>query len=90
MRRAKAFYAICEKLPIIIRPDELIVGSNTIAPRGCQVFPEYSFSWLEDEFDTVSTRSADPVYISEDTKKTLHEVFKYWKGRTTSELALRF
>ena len=49
MRRAKAFYAICEKLPIIIRPDELIVGSNTIAPRGCQVFPEYSFSWLEDE-----------------------------------------
>ena len=90
MRRAKAFYAICEKLPIIIRPDELIVGSNTIAPRGCQVFPEYSFSWMEDEFDTVSTRSADPFYISEDTKKTLHEVFKYWKGRTTSELATSY
>ena len=90
MRRAKAFYAICEKLPIIIRPDELIVGSNTIAPRGCQVFPEYSFSWLEDEFETVSTRSADPFYISEDTKKTLHEVFKYWKGKTTSELATAY
>ena len=90
MRRAKAFYAICEKLPIIIRPDELIVGSNTIAPRGCQVFPEYSFSWLEDEFDTVSTRSADPFYISEDTKKTLHEVFNYWKGKTTSELATAY
>ena len=90
MRRAKAFYAICEKLPIIIRPDELIVGSNTIAPRGCQVFPEYSFSWMEDEFDTVSTRSADPFYISEDTKKTLHEVFKYWKGKTTSELATAY
>lgn len=90
MRRAKAFYAICEKLPIIIRSDELIVGSNTIAPRGCQVFPEYSFSWLEDEFDTVSTRSADPFYISEDTKKTLHEVFKYWKGKTTSELATAY
>ncbi len=90
MRRAKAFYAICEKLPIIIRPDELIVGSNTIAPRGCQVFPEYSFSWMEDEFDTVSTRSADPFYISEDTKKTLHEVFKYWKGKTTSDLATAY
>ena len=90
MRRAKAFYAICEKLPIIIRPDELIVGSNTIAPRGCQVFPEYSFSWMEDEFDTVSTRSAYPFYISEDTKKTLHEVFKYWKGKTTSDLATAY
>ena len=90
MRRAKAFYAICEKLPIIIRPDELIVGSNTIAPRGCQVFPEYYFSWMEDEFDTVSTRYADQFYISEDTKKTLHEVFKYWKGKTTSELATAY
>lgn len=90
MRRAKAFYAICEKLPIVIRPDELIVGSNTKAPRGCQMFPEYSFSWMEDEFDTVSTRSADPFYISEDTKKTLHEVFKYWKGKTTSDLATAY
>lgn len=90
IRRAKAFEKICQELPIIIRPEELIVGSNTIAPRGCQVFPEYSFSWLEDEFDTVETRSADPFYISEETKKTLHEVCKYWKGKTTSELATAY
>lgn len=87
MRRAKAFRAICEELPITIRPDELIVGSNSKAPRGCQVFPEYSFEWLEREFDTVSTRSADPFEIAEDTKQKLHEVYQYWKGKTTSELA---
>ena len=45
MRRAKAFKAICEKLPMVIRPLELIVGSNAIAPRGCQMFPEYSYAW---------------------------------------------
>jgi len=89
-RRAKAFQAICERLPITIRPDELIVGSNSIAPRGCQVFPEYSFEWLEAEFDTVETRDADPFYISEDTKKKLHEVYLYWKGKTTSELATSY
>ena len=89
-RRAKAFQKICEELPIIIRPEELIVGSNSQAPRGCQVFPEYSFEWLEAEFDTVETRSADPFYIAEDTKKKLHEVFKYWKGKTTSELATSY
>ena len=89
-RRAKAFERICRELPIIIRPDELIVGSNTQAPRGCQVFPEYSFDWLEAEFDTVETRSADPFYISEDTKKRLHEAYKYWKGKTTSELATSY
>lgn len=89
-RRAKAFKAICEKLPIIIRDEELIVGSNSLAPRGCQVFPEYSFDWLEKEFDTVEKRSADPFYISEDTKNKLHEVYKYWKGKTTSELATEY
>ena len=86
-RRGKVFQAICEELPIIIRPGELIVGSNAQAPRGCQVFPEYSFAWLEEEFDTVATRTADPFYISEDTKKRLHEAYKYWPGKTTSELA---
>ena len=87
MRRAKAFKNIMEHLPITIRPDELVVGSATVAPRSCQVFPEFSFEWLEAEFDTVATRSADPFYISEKTKATLREVYRYWKGKTTSELA---
>ena len=78
-RRAKAFKHILEHLPITIRDNELIVGSATKAPRGCQVFPEYSFEWLESEFDTVATRVADPFYISDETKQTLAEVYKYWK-----------
>ena len=90
MRRAKAFKNICEFLPITIRDNELIVGSNAKMPRSCQVFPEFSFEWLEAEFDTVATRKADPFYISEETKKTLHEVYKYWKGKTTSELATSY
>ena len=89
-RRSAAFRHILHNIPIVIRPDELIVGSNTKAPRGCQVFPEYSFEWLEAEFDTVANRSADPFYIAEDTKATLHEVYKYWKGKTTSELATSY
>ena len=89
-RRAEAFEHILKNLPITIRPLELIVGSNAIHPRSCQVFPEFSFEWLEDEFDTVATRSADPFYISDETKKALHEAYKYWKGKTTSELALEY
>ncbi len=89
-RRAKAFAHILENLPIVIREEELIVGSNSTKSRGCQVFPEYSYEWLESEFDTVATRSADPFYISDDTKKKLSEVYKYWKGKTTSELATSY
>ncbi len=89
-RRAKAFMHICKNIPITIRDFELIVGSATKNPRGCQVFPEYSFEWLENEFDTVATRTADPFYISDETKATLHEVYKYWKGKTTSDLATSY
>jgi len=90
IRRALAFKHICENLPIVIRDLELIVGSTTIAPRGCQTYPEFSFDWLEPEFETVATRSADPFYIAEQTKEDLREVHKYWKGRTTSELATAY
>lgn len=89
-RRAKAFKHILENIPITIRDNELVVGSATKQARSCQVFPEFSFDWLEKEFDTVEHRSADPFYISDETKKTLHEVYKYWKGKTTSELAYSY
>lgn len=87
MRRALAFEHILDNIPIVIRPGELIVGSTTLAPRGCQTYPEFSYKWLEAEFDTVATRKADPFYISEQTKKDLLEADAYWEGKTTSELA---
>ena len=90
IRRAKEFAHILENIPIVIRDLELIVGSTTIAPRGCQTYPEFSYEWLEAEFDTVETRSADPFYISEKTKQELKEANAYWKGKTTSELATSY
>ena len=89
-RRAKAFAHILHNIPIVIRDNELIVGSSTIAPRGCQTFPEFSYEWLEAELDTVATRTADPFYIAEETKAELREADKYWKGKTTRELATSY
>ncbi len=90
IRRAKAFVHVLDQIPITIREGELIVGSATKKPRGCQVFPEFSFTWLEEEFDTVATRAADPFFISEETKQSLHTVYQYWTGKTTSELATSY
>ena len=87
MRRALAFEHILDNIPIIIRDEELVVGSTTIAPRGCQTYPEFSYKWLEAEFETVAARKADPFYIAEQTKKDLLEADAYWEGKTTSELA---
>ncbi len=86
-RRSAALMHILKNIPIVIRPDELIVGSNSIAPRGCQTFPEYSYEWLEKEYDTIATREADPFYIAPETVRRLQAVHPYWKGKTTSELA---
>ncbi len=86
-RRSAAFAHILRNIPITIRQGELVVGSATLAPRGCQVFPEYSYEWLEAELDTVENRAADPFYISEKTKGELREVYPYWHGKTCSDLA---
>ena len=90
LRRAKAFEAILDKIPIIIRDHELIAGVLSISPRGCQTYPEFSCEWLEAEFDTIAQRAADPFYISEQSKTALREAHTYWKGRTTGELAASY
>ncbi len=86
-RRSASFAHILRNIPIVIRDGELIVGSATVSPRGCQVFPEYSYEWLLSELDTVSERAADPFYISEQTKSELREIYPWWQGKTTSDLA---
>ena len=86
-RRSAAFSHILKNIPIVIRDGELIVGSATVAPRGCQVFPEYSYEWLEAELDTVATRAADPFYISEENKAVLRAIYPWWHGKTCSDLA---
>ncbi|MBQ8827517.1 MAG: glycyl radical protein [Clostridia bacterium] len=89
-RRSKAFEHILKNIPIVIREDELIVGSNSTKSRGCQTFPEFSYEWLEAEFDTIADRTADPFYISKETCERIAEANKYWKGKTTSELATSY
>lgn len=89
-RRARAFAHLMANIPIVIRDDELVVGANSIKSRSSQVYPEFSYQWVEDELDTMEHREADPFHISEETKTALRQVFPYWKGKTTSELATAY
>ncbi len=87
MRRAKAAEKIFNNLPITIHDDELIVGAITKNLRSTEICPEFSYDWVEKEFDSMSSRMADPFQIPKDTAAELHEAFKYWEGKTTSALA---
>lgn len=90
MRRAKVAEKLFNELPVTIRDDELVVGSLTVHPRSCQIAPEYSYDWVEAEFDTMETRMADPFKIPKDVAAKLHEAFLYWPGKTVSDLATSY
>ena len=87
MRRAKAAEKIFNNLPVTIHDDELIVGSITKNLRSTEICPEFSYDWVEKEFDTMGSRMADPFQIPKETADELREAFKYWEGKTTSALA---
>lgn len=90
LRRAKAAEKIFNNLPITIRDNELIVGAITKNPRSTEICPEFSFDWVEKEFDTMGSRLADPFQIPKETAKELHDAFLYWPGKTTSDLATSY
>ncbi len=85
LRKAQAFYEFCKEKPIEIQPGELIVGNNAPRARAVNIYPETSIK-IASDLDTVSSRSQDAYFISEEDKKELREeIFPYWKGKTLNE-----
>lgn len=84
--RAKCFKYCCETAPLVIQDHELIVGAPNGAPRAGAFSPDIAWRWMEQEIDTIGTRSQDPFYISEDDKRIMREeLFPFWKGKSVDE-----
>lgn len=86
MRRAKAFAHILAHIPITIREEELVVGSSTLAPRGCQTFPEFSYEWLEAEFDTIEKGVRIPSIFPRIPRKNYGKYINTGKGKPQASL----
>lgn len=85
--RAKCFRRACETAPLLIQPDELVVGHPCGKPRAGAVSPDIAWRWIRDELDTMATRPQDPFQISEEDKRILREeIFPYWEGRSLDEI----
>jgi formate C-acetyltransferase len=83
IRQSKALARVLREIPVVIRPNELIVGSLAKEVRGALWFPEI-VDWLVDELDTISTRQWNPFALSEEDKKYyLEEVHPYFKDRAS-------
>lgn len=88
IKRARAFRAACERAPLAIFDNELLISHPAGRRRGGECSPEIAWRWLADELDTLSTRSQDPYDIDESDKRRLREeIFPFWKGQSLDEMA---
>ncbi len=85
-RMSIAFENILNKISIIIRDDELIVGCRTSKLKGAPLFPENKSRWIEGDVDNFDHRVVQRALISEDEKRELvEEILPFWKGKTVEE-----
>jgi pyruvate formate-lyase/glycerol dehydratase family glycyl radical enzyme len=74
MRRAKAFAAVVEEMPLNIYPDELLVGWIAGRPDATAACAEQRGAKLELQLDHIK-------YIAEEDRESLREeIIRYWKG----------
>jgi formate C-acetyltransferase len=82
-RRARAMEKIFREGTVLIKADELIVGSKTPTPLGSPLYPEFNCRWIGEEIDTIAERVETAFHISGETKRLLKErVIPYWNGNT--------
>ena len=51
------------------------------------MFPDYDATWLEREFDTISTRKGDPCLLGDEDKVRLKGCTDYWHDRKFAAIA---
>jgi formate C-acetyltransferase len=87
LQRAWALKAALENIPITIDPDELIVGNRSPGIRSGIVFPESACAWVDQEFDTLPTRTQDPFLVRPGDREIFREtIAPFWRGRSLEDV----
>ncbi len=86
IRRAKALKKVLENIHIYILEGELIVGNQAFQSKSAPLFPEFGVKWIKDELDSFENRRLDPFLITNEKKKEVLEIIKYWEGKTHQDL----
>ncbi|MHB1315932.1 MAG: glycyl radical protein [Christensenellales bacterium] len=85
LKRAVAFRETVRAMDLFIEEGELILGHIASKPRAAEVFPEINFIWI-DELDIFATRSSNRLFVPEDVKAKLREIYPYWKGKNPNDV----
>ena len=86
LKRAKNFKSICERLPVLINEDEVIVGWQAAKYRACALYPETSFSLFLDELKagTIQLRDVDPYDIDPEDVEYILSTGDFWRKECLS------
>jgi formate C-acetyltransferase len=86
LKRARNFKTICEKLPLLINKDEIIVGWQAQYYRACALYPETSFGWFMDELraGTIPLRDTDPYDIFPEDAEYILSTGDFWRKESLS------
>jgi len=86
LKRARNFKNICEKLPVLINKEEIIVGWQATQYRACALYPEISFGWFLDELKagTIPLRDVDPYDIDPDDADYVLKTGDFWRKESLS------
>jgi pyruvate formate-lyase/glycerol dehydratase family glycyl radical enzyme len=82
IRRAKAVEKLCEEMPILIKPGELIVGDANGAPDEIRWYPETSVWFMP---DAVTTGGYSSMVTEEERKEIIEDICAYWKDRCSRD-----
>ena len=99
IRRPKAFYALCEKMSLLVDDDEILVGNKgpTIFSSPC--YPEWGTTdWVIDDIESGRWTLEDGEYrnpaedgikyiVSEEDFEYLRSIRPYWEHRRVGRLA---
>ena len=81
LKRARCFHAVCEKIPVRIGEEEVIVGAQSGRYKAAALYPENGLDWLiaEAKSGLITTRPLDPYYFEEEDKEYFLNTIDYWK-----------
>jgi formate C-acetyltransferase len=87
LKRAKNFKNLCEKLPIHINENELIVGSQVTSYRGSPLNPEFGgLSWFRNDWEAgrLLNRAHDNYLIDQEDIDYVLSVVDFWEEQNNS------
>lgn len=85
IKRALALERTLERMTIFINDGDLIAGNQASRLRSAPIFPEYVTEWILKELDELDKRPGDAFFVTEEQKKELRELCKWWQGKTLIE-----